>query len=60
MPKESDHSTIIIDGVEIRTDTDEYEVLKDIIFHISHKLNCVLGLNEQEQKWLEAMGGKFE
>jgi len=52
--------TITIDGVEIRTDTKEYVVLKGIIFHISHKLNAVLGLNEQEQKWLETMGGKFE
>ena len=59
MPEAKDN-TIIIEGVEIRTDTKEYETLKGIIFHISHKLNGALGLNEQEQKWIEAMGGKFE
>lgn len=35
------------------------ENCRRMIFHIAFKLNTVLGLNEQEQEWLESLGAKF-
>lgn len=36
------------------------ENCKRMVFHIAQKLNMVLGLNEQEQVWLESLGAVFE
>jgi len=38
----------------------ECERRKEMIFHLAHKLNTVLGLNDQELEWLEELGAKVE
>ena len=36
------------------------EANKEMIFHISHKLNAVVGLNQQELDWLKTLGAEVE